>query len=58
MKPMPNADENRRLGEIENTKARKLPAGAKKEAYLEKAREHESSAHSEEWRGSHLHKPS
>ena len=29
MKPMPDADENRRLGEIENDKADRLPPGSR-----------------------------
>jgi hypothetical protein len=32
MKPMPDADENRRLGAIETDKADKLPAGAARES--------------------------
>jgi hypothetical protein len=57
MKPMPNADENRRLGHIEADKADKLPAGAARESRLNKARDHEASAHSNDWRDSHLHAP-
>ena len=48
MKPMPDADENRRLGDIETDKAARLPAGAAKESHLKKARDHESSAHSKD----------
>ena len=36
MKPMPDADENRRLGDIETDKAARLPAGAAKESHLKK----------------------
>lgn len=57
MKPMPNADEQRRLGKIEAEKARKLPPGTAKEAILKKARDHESSAHSKDWRDSSLQAP-
>ena len=42
MKPMPDADENRRLGHIEADRAAKLPAGAARDSHLQKAREHES----------------
>jgi hypothetical protein len=38
MKPMPNADENRRLGEIEKEKADKLPPGVRQEAHRKKRR--------------------
>src|ERR1700685_1527884 len=57
MKPMPDADEHRRLGKIEADKARKLQPGTKKEGHLEKARNHESSASSEDWRGCDLRAP-
>ena len=57
MKPMPDADEHRRLGKIEAEKARKLPPGTEKKAHLEKARNHESSAHSKDWRDSNLCAP-
>jgi hypothetical protein len=57
MKPMPNADENRRLGPIETKKAAKLPAGASKDSHLKNARDHESSAHSLDWRDANLHTP-
>ena len=57
MKPMPNADENRRLGDIETEKADKLPAGPAREQHLKKAREHEASAHANDWRESNLHAP-
>jgi hypothetical protein len=57
MKPMPDADEDRRLGHIETEKAAKLPAGASKNSHLKKARDHESSAHAREWRDSNLHAP-
>jgi hypothetical protein len=57
MKPMPDADENRRLGQIENAKADRLPAGTARESHLKKAREHESSAHSNDWRDSNLRAP-
>ena len=55
MKPMPDAKESRRLADVETGKADKLPAGSKKEAHLKRALEHESSAHSSDWRDSHLH---
>ena len=58
MNPMPDADENRRLGDIESGKADKLPPGTRREAHRKKARDHESSAHSNDWRDSNLHKPS
>jgi hypothetical protein len=57
MKPMPDADENRRLGRIENDKAEKLPAGAAKQSRLKKARDHETSAHANDWRDSNLRAP-
>ena len=57
MKPMPDADENRRLGEIENDKADRLPPGTARESRREKARDHEASAHSKDWRDSNLHAP-
>jgi hypothetical protein len=57
MKPMPDADENRRLGGIETGKADKLPAGTAREWHLKKARDHEASAHSNDWRESNLHAP-
>jgi hypothetical protein len=57
MKPMPNADENRRLGEIEKEKADRLPPGVRQEAHRKKARDYESSARSNDWRDSNLHKP-
>jgi hypothetical protein len=57
MKPMPDADENRRLAEIQKSKAERLPAGAAKDSHLRKAREHESSARSSGWRNSTLNAP-
>jgi hypothetical protein len=57
MKPMPDADENRRLAEAQTKKADKLPDGAAKQSHLEKARDHEASAHADDWRHSNLHKP-
>jgi hypothetical protein len=57
MKPMPDADEDRRLGHIETDKAEQLPDGAAKDSHLKKAREHEASAHSRDWRDSHLRAP-
>jgi hypothetical protein len=57
MKPTPDADEHRRLAKTEAEKAGKLPAGTAKEEHLQKARDHESSAHSRDWRDSNLHAP-
>lgn len=57
MKPMPDADELRRLGKAEAEKAHELPAGRAKEAHLKNARAHESSAHSKDWRDSNLRAP-
>jgi hypothetical protein len=57
MKPMPDARENRRLAEIQKKKAEKLLAGAAKDSHLKKARDHESSAHSSDWRNSKLQAP-
>jgi hypothetical protein len=57
MKPMPDADENRRLASIQNEKAGKLPEGAAKDSHLKKARDHESSAHANDWRDANLHPP-
>jgi hypothetical protein len=57
MKPRPDAKENRRLGAIETDRARNLPEGSAKDAHLKKARDHESEAHSNDWRNSHLTSP-
>ena len=57
MKPMPDADENRRLGELESDKADKLAAGTASESHRKKARDHEANAHSSGWRHSNLHAP-
>jgi hypothetical protein len=57
MKPMPDADELRRLGKAEAEKALNLPAGPAKEVHLKKARDHESSARSKDWRDSNLRGP-
>jgi hypothetical protein len=57
MKPMPDADEYRRLGKAEAEIAEKLPAGAAKQVHLQKAWDHESSAHSQDWRDSILRAP-
>ncbi len=57
MKPMPDADENRRLGELEAEKADKLPPGAARKSHRKKARDHEASAHANDWRDSNLHAP-
>lgn len=57
MKPMPDADEHRRLGKVETEIAENLPAGTAKEVHLQKARDHESSAHAKDWRDSGLRAP-
>lgn len=57
MKPMPDADEKRRLGHIESDKTDRLPVRAARESRLKKARDHEASAHSNDWRNSNLHAP-
>ncbi|MDO9562131.1 MAG: hypothetical protein Q7J60_10950 [Bradyrhizobium sp.] len=57
MKPMPDADESRRLAIIETDKADKLPPGAARKHHLKKARDHQASARSEDWRDSNLHAP-
>lgn len=57
MKPMPSADENRRLAEVQIDKAAKLPTGAAKESHLKKARDYKQSAHSDDWRHAHLEAP-
>jgi hypothetical protein len=57
MKPMPDADENRRLAGIQNGKADKLPDGPAKQSRLKKARDHEASAHANDWRDANLHAP-
>ena len=57
MKQMPDADEHRRLGDIEADKAGKLLAGAARDCHLKKARDHESSAHAKGWRDSNLRAP-
>jgi len=54
---MPDADEHRRLGKIQTDKAGRLPAGTTRESHLEQARDHESSAHSNDWRDSGLRPP-
>jgi hypothetical protein len=46
-----------RLAGIQNDKADKLPDGAAKDSHLNKARDHESSAHANDWRDSNLHAP-
>jgi len=57
MKPMPSADENRRLAEVQIEKAAKPQTGSTKESHLKKARDYESSAHSDDWRNAHLQAP-
>ncbi len=57
MKPMPDAEESRRLAGIQNGKADELPEGREKQSRLKKARDHESSAHSNDWREANLHPP-
>jgi hypothetical protein len=57
MKPMPDADESRRLAGIQSGKADKFPEGPAKQSHLRKARDHESNAHANDWRDSHLHAP-
>ena len=57
MKPMPDAHENRRLADVQTSKADKLAPGNRKDEHLRKARDHESSAHSSDWRNSDLHAP-
>jgi hypothetical protein len=57
MKPMPDADEHRRLGKVEAEIAHKLPAGTAREAHLQNARDHETSAHARDWRDSGLRAP-
>jgi hypothetical protein len=54
---MPDADENRRLAVIQNEKADQLPDGPARQSHLKKARDHESSARSNDWRDSNLHAP-
>ena len=55
MKPMPDADENRRRAGIEHEKADRLADGPRK--HLKKARDHEAEAHSRDWCDSSLHPP-
>jgi hypothetical protein len=57
MKPMPDAEEDRRLGDIETDRADALPPGEARESHLKKARDHKSSAHAKDWRDSYLHAP-
>jgi hypothetical protein len=57
MKPMPDANEHRRLGDIDEAEADKLPAGKDQDKLRKKARDHESDAHSDDWRHSNLHQP-
>jgi hypothetical protein len=42
---------------IQNQKADRLPDGPATESHLKKARDHESSAHANDWRDSNLHAP-
>jgi hypothetical protein len=57
MKPMPDADENRRRARIETDQADRLPAGDDQDALRKSARDHEQDEHSADWRHSNLHKP-
>jgi nitroimidazol reductase NimA-like FMN-containing flavoprotein (pyridoxamine 5'-phosphate oxidase superfamily) len=57
MKPMPDADESRRLAVTADGKADKLPEEARKQARKKKARDHEDNAHAKDWRDAHLHPP-
>lgn len=57
MKPLPDAAENRRLGDIETGKADHLPPGSERDSHRRKAQDHEDDAHSDDWRHSHLHRP-
>jgi hypothetical protein len=57
MKPMPDADQNRRLAAIQHDKADKLPEGPKKDSLLKKARDYEADAHAKDWRDSSLRAP-
>jgi hypothetical protein len=57
MKPMPDADENRRLGDVDTARADNLPPGRDRDALRKKARDHERDAHSADWRRSNLYKP-
>jgi hypothetical protein len=57
MKLMPNANEHRRLGDIDEAEADKLPLGKDRDKLRKKARDHQSEAHSEDWRHANLHQP-
>lgn len=57
MKPMTDADENRRLAKIQSDKAGELPEGKAKQAHLQKARDYEADARSKAWRDSNLKSP-
>ena len=57
MKPMPDADENRRRASIEHEKADRLADGPRKQSHLKKARDHEAEAHSRDWCDSSLYPP-
>ncbi len=57
MKPMPDARENRRLVEIQNDRAHRLPPGKEQSTRRQKASELESSAHSKDWRDANLYPP-
>jgi hypothetical protein len=57
MKKVDDANESRRLGNIQRAIADDLPDGKKKEEHRRKAQAHEDSAHSSDWRNSNLHKP-
>lgn len=57
MKPMPDADEHRRLGDIDEAEADRMPPGKHRDGLRRKARDHKSEAHSADWRGANLHEP-
>jgi hypothetical protein len=57
MKPMPDAHEKRRLADVQNDKADRLPPGKEQGARRKKASELESSAHSKDWRDANLYPP-
>lgn len=57
MKPMPDAKENRRRAQIETDAADRLSPGDDQDEHRKRARDHESEAHSADWRHSYLHRP-
>lgn len=56
-KEMHDANESRRLSNVEREKASQLPEGKRKQEHCRRAQAHGDSADSSDWRDSSLHKP-